>query len=378
MQSLSYFKAKGGGKLNPSPVNVLAAVCPVVCPEYIRTELLPYLALGFAPVFTSSIGKLCAIHALANGLRATKEALGIPANPRGHVSVNGLQRQLASRKWKGMVTEHIDKTMPELRELGSALRVQYIRDWSAQDYLDVTQIYLLLQLVNEEEKTNFCLGVVTRGFVTKKATVPTQVSIFNDGTGTQPVIWLYNNNENAAFSARALEDVEDAKARGGSGKAVAQAYEDVNIANHWEALAMPPEDRQEITRRALVRDWNFGPEIVEDVGKGVWRTTAGNLEGPVPVNGLAYDRGQFLRETPAPSGIVVPEGFRYMIGPATQAGRYREGLVPESDIVRIKLHPKAPTEAADLTPSPSAVDGMFRIYRGVRFSLFQLTPLYHH
>ncbi|KAK0105763.1 hypothetical protein ONS95_004282 [Cadophora gregata] len=355
-------KAQGGGKLNPPPVNVLAAVNPINCPDNVRSELLPYLALGFTPVFTSAGANLCAIHALANGLRAVKEALDIPVDPRGHITTSGLRRQLASPKWIQKITAHVD-IVPDLEK---PLRDQHIAYYSAKEFLDVNHIDLLLQLVNDVEKTNFCLGVVTRGYVTKKKVVPTTVYIYNDGTGTQPVIWLHNDNATNKFSDQQQEAFEEAESKGDPGANVASAYEDMNIANHWEAFGIPAEDAQETKRRNVVRDWNFGPEIVEDVAKGVWRTTISNLSEPLPPDMLAYDRGQFLRDTPAPRGADIPNGFRYMVSPAPHSDKgRRRGLVPEDDIVRIELHPKAPTEAVDLDPAEPVVDGLFRIYRGV-------------
>ncbi|KAF8859850.1 hypothetical protein BDZ45DRAFT_345969 [Acephala macrosclerotiorum] len=312
-------------------------------PEPERADaFLPYLALGWGPVFTpGAVGSTCGIQALLISFRSALTEFNIPsAMPVANLTFDYVRGLLTSQRFQVLVDNHVvfgpmadDKT-----DAGKGAFAELTRMRATGAFIDINFLIWLLGLMNEDCGTFFDLGVVTQGFWcrynvrtrTYDRDFVREMSIQTTGpvVSERPIIWIWNDNAEARAPLHNLNGGGD-------------------VISHWEGFSGPtdPESPRRAPWRQRVANWGLAGAIRADIARGVWRVTLDQAAG---LGGIMRVRaGAFLREAPVPEGIEVLAGQRYMVTP----GGVR-GIVLEANIVPAALHPLAPGPPPEVVGSP--------------------------
>jgi hypothetical protein len=168
----------------------LAAHFPRVSNDVLR-QLVPYIALGFAPSWTPSNELACGIYALAFALKATaivhNRQLQYTWDPEQ------IKRLLFSPLYK-------ERVLKGHEDVWNAPKEQFTA-FNTTTNVDMTQLMFLLETINILESPSsqadtppFALGIVTPR-LEKPGTFSAAVHIGPDHHPLGPVVWLYNNNK---------------------------------------------------------------------------------------------------------------------------------------------------------------------------------------
>jgi len=168
-------------------------------PQRLQDALLPYFAMGFTPVFTSSQHKRkilqCGFHALCKSYNAAGSVLGL--HEFRPTSVDELTTFFASKKYHEMlqlISFHNMVERPKLIE-------------SAQHPYDLSDVAIacLLRVLNENRGTHFELGIVRDGyrcgnqwdFSGAKYALDLHLVV-----ATAPIIWVFHDNASVKAGKR--------------------------------------------------------------------------------------------------------------------------------------------------------------------------------
>ncbi|KAF4626802.1 hypothetical protein G7Y89_g11356 [Cudoniella acicularis] len=280
--------------------------------------LLPYLAMVFSPVHTSSEVRTYGIRALLISYRAAIKALDIDCNINPDtLTFTYFNTLIKGNRFRELGTAAIDVLMPmdqrpkrgEINDVNGKptrpewddLRGRMIRDATHTTHVGMEGLKRLLQVVNKTYGTEFDLGVITRGhrgiYDRIKETrgenyiLQTNGAIHNgQETGlNRPLLWVYHGNE---------------ESRNG------QDWAQPNWAksNHWEGFT-GPDKKENLNRKAkreAVRSWEL-EKILDDVAKrtkGVWRVTENYEEGDKDGWSLGVGCGHFVRKVARPDNYT--------------------------------------------------------------------------
>lgn len=301
--------------LNRIPRDIAGQPAPFIPTEPVQDALLPWLAMGWTPVFTrSGGGSLCGYYALRDSMVAAMDFFRLPGR---RPTVEGLQGLQASPRFGRRVDNYLGGLPDELpREDVARLRAALMES----NNLESESLRILLELANEEFRTNFDLGVITEGYRVRFERRATGESGFNENfvapTGVQqvtahrnrPTIWIWNDGADQRRQAHE-PDLR------------------VETTPHWESFGPPLASRPgQASRQRLVRNWNLGEMTRTDIEAGVYMVTEeiqsyalspkvpsspGSSPAP-PDAGTFAHIGHFVRPEIVPSAIDVPADHIYV------------------------------------------------------------------
>lgn len=343
--------AKAAKAANPPDA---AELLPFKATTEARNALLPYLAMGFIPMTAPGGANMCGLHALHRSYNHARRALRPTYWPAIHeISYAQFALWFKSAEYAAKVQEELDGPAG----FGEDQREELMRP----NYLDVSQLALILSVANDAEGTNFRIGVVTEGYRGRRGrnggayehdfVEPTNARIgFDDRPSAGPVLWLWHDN-----------GISIGRDHSGliGGKA-ARA--------HWEPLGPVSAARNAINvdqrRKQRVQAWGLGQDVIDDINNGVWILIQDCLGGSN--NELSALKGEFVRNSPPQNaggaGLEIPGGCRFV---ATCFGRDAEnasglladnynshfGIVEEEKLLAVELSLNAPV------PPPSRDGG---------------------
>jgi hypothetical protein len=123
--------------------------------------LMPWLARGFAPAFTSGQNWKCGLKALAKSYRAARIAINGTQAKIDHATIKDFENYLRSDEYSQKVEEILQGDAYGALEENEIEEVR--RYYHNKNNLDRSQLDLLLKVANKKKGTNFVLGVVVQG-----------------------------------------------------------------------------------------------------------------------------------------------------------------------------------------------------------------------
>ncbi|CZR62866.1 uncharacterized protein PAC_12763 [Phialocephala subalpina] len=289
--------------------------------ESVQDTLLPWLAMGWTPIFTPGGGAgLCGYHALCNSMVAAMDLFHLPGRQPIVESLQELQIERHARE---------------------------------PNHLESESLRVLLELANEEFQTNFDLGIITEGYRVRWERRDTGQSGFNRNfialTGVQ-----HNSQHRNRPTIRIWNDGEEERMRA--------HRPGTNVTPHWESFGPPLASSRSGRRR--VRNWNLGAMVRADIEAGVYVVTeeirsfqrsqrlpsSPGSAPPSPDASVFAHVGHFVRPQVIPRALDVPADHIYVR--LCRSTSYAPG-VEEQTVLRASIQQIVPHESApepDLDP----------------------------
>jgi hypothetical protein len=327
-------------------------------------ELIPYLAIGWAPEETAGNQSLCGIYALSQGVRNLMDLddLTTPLN----FYFNALKNEIRGEAFKKFLREAVKRQLARDRpvvdsrgidrEMILAVRISRESDLEAlvdktmkearfghNNFYSVEELSHFVRYLNKKNKVTYRLGVIS----TQDRRTTTAYIV--EGTDPlqelhYPVIWLHNNND-----------------------------------MHWESMG-PKSSWEGLNIR---KNWLLSENIKTLLNNGLYLVTT-DTRGVEAEYTITARVKQWLYEVPPPRGLKAREDYIYVhtakgpnadswrvVGQATyDTIRNQEGFIPLDHVTmmiqyyisgrsgRLKCVEvtKEPTQPRPTTPEPKAAN----------------------